>query len=160
MRPTNGHTDASTYVEERPAARYAPGEEWRYGPPVPRERPIGEMFQELAQDARELVSLEVALAKTELSEKAAQAGKGVGFMAAGGFVIYAGFLAIMFAVIVALANLIPAWLSALLVGVVVGLIGYALVRKGMGNLKGDKLAPRQTLDTLKEDKEWAQNQVR
>jgi xanthine/uracil permease len=124
------------------------------------ERPLGELFSELAQDVRQLVQLQLALAKTEMSEKASQVGKDVGFMAAGGFVIYAGFLAIIAAAIIGLANLIPAWLSALVVGLIVALIGYALLRKGMNDLKGRNLAPSKTIETLKEDKEWVQEQVR
>lgn len=106
-----------------------------------------------------MVNLELALAKAELSEKAAQAGKGAGFIAAGGLIIYAGLLAIVAAAIIGLANLIPAWLSALIIGIIVGLIGYALVKKGMNDLKTPSLAPRRTIGTLKDDKQWVQDQV-
>jgi uncharacterized protein (DUF983 family) len=123
------------------------------------DRPIGELFQDLVQDTRTLVSLELDLAKTELSDKASKTGKDIGFMAAGGFVIYAGFLAIIAAVIIGLAELIPLWLSALIVGIVVALVGYALLRKGMSDLKSRSLAPTETLDSLKRDKEWLRDQV-
>lgn len=124
------------------------------------ERPLGDLFQDLVQDTRTLVKLELGLAKTELSEKAAQTGKDVAFMAAGGFVAYAGFLAIIAAVIIGLAHVIPPWLSALIVGIVVALVGYALLRKGMSDLKSRSMAPKQTLDSLKRDKEWIQDQVK
>lgn len=123
-------------------------------------RPIGTLFQELAQETRTLVSLELELAKTELSEKASQTAKDAGFMAAGGFVIYAGFLAIIAAIAIGLANFIPAWLSALIVGVVVVLIGYALLRKGMNDLKNRSMVPQQTVESLKQDREWLQEQAR
>jgi xanthine/uracil permease len=120
---------------------------------------VSELFQELADQTRTLVSLEVNLAKAELSEKASKMGRSAGFMAAGGFIIYAGFLAIMAAVIIALANVISPWLSALVVGIVVGLIGYSLLRKGMNDLKKESPLPQRTLDSLKRDKEWAQEQM-
>lgn len=120
---------------------------------------VSGLFQELAEQTRTLVSLEVDLAKAELSEKASKMGKSAGFMAVGGFIIYAGFLAIMAAVIIALANLISPWLSALVVGIVVGLIGYLLLRKGMNDLKKESPIPQRTLESLKRDKEWAQEQI-
>jgi xanthine/uracil permease len=125
-----------------------------------RERPLGELFQELAQDTRTLVSLELDLAKTELTTKATETGKDVGFLAAGGFVAYAGFLAIIAAIVIGLANFIPAWLSALLVGVVVAVIGYVLIRKGLNDLKKRDFKPTQTIDSLKADKEWLQERAR
>lgn len=138
MAPTNGH-----------------------GPEVVvQERPLGQLFQELAQDTRSLVSLEVELAKTEMTEKVVKTGKDVGFLAAGGFVAYAGLLAIIAAVIVGLANFIPAWLSALLVGAVVVLIGYALIRKGLNDMKSRSMAPEQTVASLKQDKEMLQDRAR
>jgi len=106
-----------------------------------------------------LVRHEVALAKTELSQEASKVGKNVGFLAIGGAVVYAGLLAVIAAIIILLANVIPWWLAALLVGIIVGGIGYLLVQKGLSALKKENLAPNQTLDTLKEDAEWAKHQV-
>src|SRR5215218_9154745 len=117
------------------------------------ERSLGALFAELAQDTSTLVRKEVQLAKTEMSQKASRVGKDVGFMAAGGAVAYAGLLAIIAGVIALLDLVIPLWLSALLVGLVVAAIGYFLVRKGLDALKQEDLAPRETIETLKEDKE-------
>ena len=68
-------------------------------------------------------------------------------------------LAIVAALILLLAALVPSWLAALIVGVVVGAIGYVLVQKGLAALKREDLAPRQTIDTLKEDIAWAKDQT-
>jgi len=62
-------------------------------------------------------------------------------------------------VIALLALVIPLWLSALLVGLVVAAIGYFLVKRGLDALKQEDLAPRETIETLKEDKEWAKDQT-
>lgn len=122
------------------------------------ERPVGELFGELAQDTRSLVQLELELAKTELSQKAAAAGKDAGFIAAGGFVAYAGFLAIVAALGYLLGNFIPTWLAFLIVGVLVALGGYMLMRKGLDGLKHITPAPEQTIATLKEGGEWLKGQ--
>ena len=123
------------------------------------DRSLGELFSELSQETTTLIRQEVNLAKTEMSQKASRVGKDVGFMAAGGAVAYAGLLAIIAGVIALLALVIPLWLSALLVGLVVAAIGYFLVRRGLDALKQEDLAPRETIETLKEDKEWAKDQT-
>src|ERR687894_566887 len=95
------------------------------------DRSLGELFAELARETSTLVRQEVELAKTEMSQKASEVGKDAGLLGAGGAVAYAGFLAIMAALIIGLGQLIPLWLSALVVGLVVGGIGYALMQKGL-----------------------------
>ncbi len=125
------------------------------------DRSLGELFSELTRELTALVRQEAALARAELTEKAREVGKNVGFLAVGGAVAYAGFLALIAAVIVGLGQLgLPWWLSALIVGLVVAGIGYFLVQKGLTALKQVNLAPQQTIETLKEDKEWAKEQVR
>jgi hypothetical protein len=123
------------------------------------DRSLGELFSELSQETTTLIRQEVNLAKTEMSQKASRVGKDVGFMAAGGAVAYAGLLAILAGVIALLGLVIPLWLSALLVGLVVAAIGYFLVKRGLDALKQEDLAPRETIETLKEDKEWAKDQT-
>ncbi len=122
------------------------------------ERSLGELFSELAQETSTLVRQEMTLAKTEMSQKASRVGKDVGFLAAGGAVAYAGLLAVLAGIIVLLGQVIPMWLSALLVGLVVAGVGYFLVRKGLDALKREDLAPRQTIETLKEDGQWAKDE--
>ena len=124
------------------------------------DRSLGELFSELAQDTSTLVRQEMTLAKTEMSQKASRVGKDVGFLAAGGAVAYAGLLAVLAGIIVLLGQIIPMWLSALLVGLVVAGVGYFLVRKGLEALKREELAPRQTIETIKEDQQWAKDQTR
>lgn len=124
------------------------------------DRSLGELFAELAQETSTLVRQEVNLAKTEVSQKASRAGKHIGTLAAGGAVAYAGLLAILAGVIVLLDEVMPLWLSALLVGLVVAGVGYFLVRRGLDALKREDLAPRQTIETLKEDQQWAKDQTR
>jgi hypothetical protein len=124
-----------------------------------QEKSLGELFADLSRETSTLVRQEVALAKTELSQKAVSVGKDVGFLAAGAAVLYAGFLALIACLIIALAHAVPWWLSALIVGVVVAAIGGFLVMQGINDLKQQDLAPRQTLNTLKEDATWAKDQT-
>ncbi len=124
------------------------------------DRSIGDLFAELTKETTTLVRQEVQLAKTEMSQKAAEVSKDVGFLGAGGAVAYAGLLAIIAGIILALGEVIPLWASALLVGLVIASVGYFLVRRGLKALKQVSPAPRQTMETLKEDKEWAKDQTK
>ena len=125
------------------------------------DRSLGELFADLAKESSVLVRQEVALAKAEMTQKAGQVGKDIGFLAVGGLVLYAGLLAIIAAIIIVLGTIgVPWWLAALVVGVIVAGVGYFLVQKGMQALKRENLAPKQTIETLKEDAEWAKEQVR
>jgi len=127
----------------------------------PREtRSLGELFADLSRETTTLVRQEINLATTEMTHKATRVGKDVGFLAVGGAVIYAGFLAIMAALIVILAHWMPWWVSALIVGGVIAGVGYGLVQKGLAALKQEDVAPRETLQTVKENVEWAKEQTR
>ena len=130
--------------------------------PQPKtERSLGELLAELSREVTTLVRQEMTLAKAEMSQKVSRVGKDLAFLAAGGAVAYAGLLALVGALIALLAQIgLQLWLSALLVGLVVAGAGGALVWKGLQALKQEDLAPRQTLETLKEDAAWAKEQTR
>ena len=123
------------------------------------ERSLGELFAELANETSTLVRQEVELAKTEMTQKATQVGRDVGVVGAGGAIAYAGLLAVIAAIIIVLGQFIPLWLSALIVGLVVMGIGYVFIQQGLSALKRSNLAPQQTIQTLKEDKEWIKEQI-
>jgi len=124
------------------------------------ERSIGELFGDLARDTGTLVRQEVALARTEITHTAARAGRDIGVLAIGGAVAYAGFLALVAAAIIGLAAAgLDWWLAALIVGVIIAGIGAVLVQRGLGALRQEPLVPRQTIETLKDDVEWAKEQV-
>jgi fatty acid desaturase len=125
------------------------------------ERSIGELFGDLARETSMLVRQEVQLATTEMTQKATAVGKDIGFLAVGGAIAYAGLLALIATLIIILATIgLPWWLAALIVGVIVAGVGYALVQKGLTALKHESLAPQQTIQTLNEDRQWAKEQMR
>jgi Putative Actinobacterial Holin-X, holin superfamily III len=124
------------------------------------DRSLGELFGDLARDMGVLVRQEVGLATTEMTHKAERAGRELAVVAVGGLVAYAGFLGILAAIVIGLATAgLAWWLAALLVGVVVALIGAVLIQRGLATLRHTDLAPRQTMETLKEDTQWAKDQM-
>ena len=125
------------------------------------ERTLGEMFAELSRETRTLVHQELQLAKTELTEKASQMGKGAGLVAGGGLIAYGGLLAMIAAMaLVLIAIGLPPWAAALVGGVLAAGIGYLLIRSGLAALRPQKLTPRKTMETLKEDAQWLKAQVK
>lgn len=123
------------------------------------DRSLGELFGELTRDISALARQEIQLAKVEMTDKATEVGKNVGFLAVGGAIAYAGFLAILAAIVIILAAVMPWWLSALVVGLVVAGVGAFLIQRGRQNLTNIDPMPRQTVETLKEDREWAKEQM-
>ena len=124
------------------------------------ERSLGDLFSELSRETTTLVRQEVQLAKAELTQSATEAARGIGMLVAGGAVAYAGLLFLLLAIVFGLIEAgWDAWLSALVVGLVVVAIGAVLVLRARASLKPANLAPRRTVETLKEDQEWAKEQI-
>jgi len=123
-------------------------------------RSLGELFGDLSREISNLVRDEVTLARVEMTRKATKIAKNAGILAIGGALAYAGVLALIAFVILGLIELgLAAWLSALLVGVVVTAVGAALAKKGLDAIKKIDLIPEQTVRTLKEDEEWAKSTI-
>jgi hypothetical protein len=124
------------------------------------ERSLGALFAELAQETSTLVRQEVQLAKAELTQSASEISKAMGFMVVAGAIAYAGFLALLAAIILGLwyAGL-TGWVAALLVGLVVMAISVMLIQRARAMLNAANLAPRRTVASLKEDTEWVKEQM-
>ncbi len=124
------------------------------------ERSLGDLFSELASETSTLVKQEVALAQTELTQKATKVGKNVGYLVVGGAVAYAAFLAFIAALIIILGNLlVNYWLAALIVGIVVGIAAVVMIMSALSALKTTGITPTQTVETIKEDAQWLKDQV-
>ena len=123
-------------------------------------RPLGDLFGDLATEMSNLVRQEVALAKVEVTQKAKYVGRNVGYLVVGGAVAYAALLAIIAAIIMLLARVMPNWGATLIVGVVVAGIGWMLIGKAMAALQQTDLTPHETVETLKEDATWMKQQIK
>ncbi len=124
------------------------------------ERSLGDLFSELATETSTLVKQEVALAQTELTQKATKVGKNVGYLVVGGAVAYAALLAFTAALIILLGNLlINYWLAALIVGIVVAVVAVVMIMSALNALKNTGITPTQTVETIKEDAQWLKDQV-
>lgn len=126
---------------------------------IKEERSLGALFSDLSQEMQRLIRDEITLFKSEMSHKINRGMKDISFLAIGGAVLYAGMLTVIAAVVFLLAAAIPLWVSALIVGAIVLGIGYYLVQRGITDLKKTDFTPRETISTLKGDKEWLKKQT-
>jgi uncharacterized membrane protein YqjE len=126
-----------------------------------RDRSLGELLKQLSEQTTRLVHQELELAKAELQQKGKQAGQGAGMFGGAGALGLAALGALTACFILALNAVMPAWLAALLVAVVYGIIAFVLVKQGQARMKrAGPPVPEQTIETVKEDVEWAKTQMR
>src|SRR5580693_2866607 len=83
------------------------------------DRSIAALLSDLASETGLLVRTELALLKAELSEKLGRAGQGVAALGAGALIAFSGWLALLAAAVLGLATVVPPWLAALIVALVV-----------------------------------------
>jgi Putative Actinobacterial Holin-X, holin superfamily III len=125
-----------------------------------RERPIGELLKQLSEETTRLVHQELELAKAELTQKGRQAGLGAGLFGAAGAIGLLAAAALTACFILALDAVMPVWLAALIVAVVYGAVAAILALRGRDRIKqAVPPVPEQTIETVKEDLEWAKTQM-
>lgn len=126
-----------------------------------REHSAGDLVKQLADQTSTLVRQEIELAKAELSAKGKVAGEGAGMF--GGAAI-AALLALGTFTALVLSLLDKAMdftLAALIVTLVYAVIAAVLALGGKQRIKqGLPAAPEQTIETVKEDVQWAKSQAK
>jgi hypothetical protein len=124
------------------------------------DRSLGELFGNLTSDLSALVRSEMELARVELKEEAAKAGKAAGLLGGGALAAYLAVTLLAFAAAWGLAEVVDAGWAFLIVGLVVGAIAAAIALKGRERLNAVEPVPEQTVETLKEDARWARAQLK
>jgi len=125
-----------------------------------RDRPVGELVKELAGQTSTLVRQEIQLAQAEVATKGKLAGRGAGLLAgaAGAALLALGALSAV--LIAALDTAMPLWLAALIVTVLWGAIAAVLAARGRKELQqAAPPVPEQTVETVKEDIQWAKTRT-
>jgi uncharacterized membrane protein YqjE len=123
-----------------------------------RDRPIGELLKELANETTTLVRQELDLAKAEMREKAGKAGPGFGMWGAAGVTALLALGSLTAFLILALDGAIANWLAALIVGLVYSAIAGVLYVRGKHRVEeAGSPVPEKTIETVKEDVQWAKH---
>ena len=130
---------------------------------VDRSRGFGELLRDLAHGSTDLLRGEVKLARLEIAEIATNVGRGTAQVALGGVLLLLGGLSLAAGIVLLAGDQwLPRdryWLAALLVMIVTGALAGWLAKRGLTQLSPSRLAPDQTIETLKEDKEWLKRQL-
>lgn len=140
----------------------------RLHPEDGNERSLTELLLELRDETVRLFRQEIALAKTEVTDNAARAGRNVAYLAMGGLIAYAGALVLLMAAVVGLyvilekaglSHATAGWLSPLIIGGAVAAAGYVFIQKALTTLKHDSFAPERTIETMHENTNWIKEKV-
>ena len=123
-----------------------------------RDRPVAELLKQLANETTTLVRQELDLAKAEMREKAGKAGAGAGMWGAAGVTALLALGSLTAFLILALDGVMPNWLAALTVGIAYAAIAGVLYLRGKQRVEeAGSPVPEQTVETLKEDVQWAKH---
>jgi hypothetical protein len=133
-----------------------------------QQQPIGDLLKDLRDESTTLFRQELTLAKKEMGEKLSETVRNVTYLATGAFIAFLGLVLLLFSASSAVAELFlqrgmdegaAAALGFLIVGAIVAIIGAILIMKALKTLKHQSYVPERTIDSLKADKQLAQNQI-
>jgi len=137
--------------------------------PLPQQRPteergLAELFSDLWRETSTLVHDEAELLRVEMAQKAAEARNAAIALAAGGMVLFAGLIILLFSAVGALDLFIPSehagWLSPLIVGLAVIIVGAVALSAGLTQLKRTRARPERALESLREDARVVKEQMK
>ncbi len=125
-----------------------------------RERPIGEVAKNLTSDLSLLLRQEIELAKAEMAQKARTAAPGLGMFGGAGVVALCAAGALTAFLVLVFSLFLPDWAAALIVGVAMAAVAFVLIKQGKERIAdAGKPVPEQTIETVKEDVEWAKTRA-
>jgi uncharacterized membrane protein YqjE len=127
--------------------------------PIEPDQSLGELLGRVSRDFSELVSTQVELAKVEIREEIAAAGRGAGILTGGAFCAYLAVILLSFAAAWGLSEIVPEGLAFLIVGAVYAVAAAVLLPKGKERLSQVRPVPEKTAETVKEDVQWAREQM-
>jgi len=124
-----------------------------------REEPIGELLKRLSNETTTLVKMELDLAKAEMTQKGKEAGTGAGLLSGGAVAGLMALGSLTAFLILLLDGALANWLAALLVTLLWTAVAGVLALQGKEKLQAAAPpAPEQTIETVKEDVQWAKTQ--
>jgi uncharacterized membrane protein YqjE len=125
----------------------------------PRDQPIGELLKQLSEETSTLVKQELALARAELEQQGKRAGLGAGMLGGAGAAGLLTLGALTATLIGALDTAMAFWLAALIATVLWGAVAGVLALQGKSKIKQATPPAPQTVDTVKEDVQWAKTRT-
>jgi hypothetical protein len=119
---------------------------------------VGELVGNIVEDLTALMRQELALARTELEAEARKAGRAAGMFGGAGLAGWMVALFVSLALAWTLGSVIPLGWSALVVAALWAVVGAVLYARAKAQMRTVR-APRDTIDTMKEDVQWARTRT-
>lgn len=115
-------------------------------------RGAGNLLSDALNNVSGLIRNEIDLARAEVSENANRAATALGLIAGAAIVALVTLNTLVAALVAALteSGLDAGW-AALIVGIVLAIIAYAMMQKGVNDLKLSSLAPTRTMKNVQRD---------
>ena len=126
----------------------------------PVDRSLSDVFQDIIRNVQEIVRSEVRLAKTEILEEVAKAKSGTLMLGAGIIAALFATALLLLMVVYALTLVVPSWAAALIVGGLLAVVASVMIAAGMRQLNAVRPTPVRTVETIKENVEWAKQQTK
>jgi Putative Actinobacterial Holin-X, holin superfamily III len=123
-------------------------------------RSVSDVLQDIIRNIQDIVRSEVRLAKTEVREEVFKARHASVLIGAGALSGTFSAFFLLFSIVYALSRVVPDWAAALIVGVALAIATGALLSKGAERFKHVHPAPDKTIESLKENVEWAKRHAR
>lgn len=120
---------------------------------------IGAILGGLLNDLQGMVRGEIALARAEVKEDVSTIGKGISALAMAAIFGLTGFIFLMLGATYVLNIWMRMWIAAAIVGAVLVVIALILGMSGKSKLSASNLKPDQTIDSVKETRAWAKQQI-
>jgi uncharacterized membrane protein YqjE len=127
---------------------------------VSNERTLPEVMNHIVGNVQEIIGAEFQLAKTEIKEEISKASTPAATLGVGLVISFFALGFLLLAAVYALSIVMAAWLAALLVGATLTVAGIALISSGGTKLKEVNVLPEKTANSLKENMQWAKNQIK
>ena len=123
-------------------------------------RSFSDVVQDILRNVQEIVRSEVRLAKIEIGEEAAKAKSPAVWLGAGAVAAMFATLFLLLMIMYALALVMPTWTAALIVGIVLAVVATVILNAGVRRFKQLHPTPQRTVETIKENIEWAKQQAK
>ena len=124
------------------------------------DRSLGELFAELSEKTSTLVKKEIELARHEMTRSATDMARKSAMIGVGGAIAYAGFIVLLIGAAWLLATIgLPTWVAFVLAGGIALAVGAFLAMRAAQALKTVSVVPERTVETIKQDVEWAKEQT-
>lgn len=128
-----------------------------HGNPYARDASVGELLSQVTSDVQTLFRQEVELAKTEVRQEAIKTGKAAGMYGGAGFAGYMTLLFLSLAAVLGLANVMDGGWAALIVTAVWAVAAAVFYARGRARMRTVSPMPEKTVETMKENTQWARH---